>query len=92
MKKFLLASASFFFIAIPAHSALLNAFKFIGVVQGFDKQNVRVLCQGRKVRIPKSTVLSGDIQVGEAVAFRLNGDQMQSIFLSRAPASTKKTH
>ena len=42
--------------------------------------------------IPKSTVLSGDIRVGEAVAFRLNGDQMQSIFLSLAPAATKKTH
>ncbi len=91
MKKVLLLSFCLFLIARPAHSALINVFKFMGVVQSFDQNNVRVLCQGRKVSIPKSTVFSGDIRVGEAIAFRLDSDQMQSIFLSRAPASSKST-
>lgn len=83
--------AIFLAIASPAESAMLNAFKFIGVVQSFDQKNVKVLCQSRKIEIPNESITSGSIRNGEAVSFQLTGEQMQSLFFKKN-SKPDKTH
>ena len=85
MKNFTII-ALIIIISFSALSEFADRFKFEGVVQSFDQNQVQVLCNGRKVSIPRSIFKGKNLKPGKSIPFDLTGAQMKKAFFEKPQA------